>query len=129
MNYQRDGLMPIHPQGNAPNYYPNSFSGPQECPAVKEPSFPVTGNADRYAPVDEDDFTQAGDLYRKVLDASAKTRLVNNLVGSLMGASNFIVERAVKNFSKADIELGKKLVEGLRKEGKSISISGKSANL
>ena len=129
MNYQRDGLMTINSQEGAPNYYPNSFSGPQECPGVKSPSFYVTGNVDRHEPVNEDDFSQAGALYRDVLDDDMKTRLVNALVGSLVGASNFIVERAVKNFSQVDINLGRRLNDGLRKAGKNINISGKSANL
>lgn len=129
INYQRDGLMTVHGQRNAPNYFPNSFSGPQECPAVRSPPVPIVGDADRYEPVNEDDFTQAGNFYRDVLDGGAKTRLVDNLIGSLLNTSNFIVERAIKNFSEADIELGKRLVEGLRKKGKSINISGKSSNL
>ncbi|XP_043278667.1 catalase isoform X2 [Venturia canescens] len=129
MNYQRDGFMTLNNQNGAPNYYPNSFSGPRECPGVSSPSFYVAGNVDRHDPVDEDDYSQAGTLYRDVLDDDAKTRLVNALVGSLSGASNFIVERAVQNFSKVDINLGRRLTEGLRRAGKNINISGKSANL
>ena len=129
MNYQRDGFMPLHNQGGAPNYFPNSFSGPQQCPAVKEPSFPVSGTCDRHVPENEDDFGQATTFYRDVLDSEAKTRLVSNLVGSLKGASTFIVERAVRNFTQVDADLGKRLTEGLRRAGKPINMTGKSANL
>ncbi|KAK0177842.1 hypothetical protein PV328_001851 [Microctonus aethiopoides] len=129
MNYQRDGFMAVHNQGGAPNYFPNSFCGPQECPSVKSPPFSIFGDADRYEPVNEDNFGQVTTFYRDVLDADAKTRLVNNLVGSLSGASNFIVERAVRNFYQVDIDLGKRLTEGLRAAGKSINITAKSANL
>lgn len=121
--------MPVHNQAGAPNYYPNSFSGPVECPAVRSPAIKICENADRYCPVNEDDFGQVTTFWRDVLDEGAKTRLVNNMVNSLMGASNFIVERAVRNFSQVDVDLGKRLTEGLKKKGKPINVSGKSANL
>ncbi|XP_011305149.1 catalase [Fopius arisanus] len=131
MNYQRDGLMPTHNQNGAPNYYPNSFSGPVECPAVRSPPIKLSADAvaDRHQPVNEDDFGQVTTFWRQVLDDGAKTRLVDNMVNSLMGASNFIIERAVRNFSQVDVDLGKRLTEGLRKKGKIINVSGKSANL
>ena len=129
MNYQRDGFMPICNQGGAPNYFPNSFNGPQECSIVKEPPFPLTGDVDRYDPENEDDFGQATMFWRDILDADAKTRLVNNMVASLKAASTFIVERAVRNFFQVDTELGRRLTEELRKAGKPISMSAKSANL
>lgn len=129
INYQRDGLMPVYNQGGAPNYYPNSFCGPVECPAVRSPPFRVFDNADRYEPVNEDDFGQVTTFWKYVLDADAKTRLVNNLVGSLKNASPFIIERAVKNFSQVDPDLGKRLTDGLRKAGVIINVFGKTANL
>ncbi|XP_043473015.1 catalase-like [Leptopilina heterotoma] len=129
MNYQRDGFMPIHNQGCAPNYFPNSFNGPQECPVAKDPPFTVSGVVDRHEPENEDDFGQATTFWRDILDSDAKTRLVNNMVGSLKGASNFIIERAVRNFTQVDTDLGKRLTEGLKKAGKQITMSGKSANL
>lgn len=129
MNYQRDGLMQLYNQDGAPNYFPNSFCGPKECPAVRSPSFHVSGDVDRYEPENEDDFGQVTTFYRDVLDADAKTRLVNNLVGSLCNASTFIVERAVKNFSEVDTELGKRLTDGLCKCGVKINVFGKTASL
>lgn len=121
--------MPLYNQGGAPNYYPNSFNGPKECPAVRSPSFPVTGDVDRYDPKDEDDFCQVTTFWKKVLDESAKERLVKNMVGSLRGASPFIVERAVRNFAQVDVDLAQRLTEGLRKSGMLINALGRSANL
>lgn len=121
--------MTINSQDGAPNYFPNSFGGPRECPGVRSPSFYLSGNVDRYDPVNEDDFSQAGTLYRDVLDDDARARLVDALVGSLRNASNFIVERAVSNFAQVDTNLGRRLSKGLRKAGKAINISGKSVNL
>nr|XP_034196102.1 catalase [Osmia lignaria] len=129
MNYQRDGLMAVHNQNGAPNYFPNSFNGPKECPAVRPPKFNVSGDVDRYEPQNEDDFGQAGMFYRDVLNADEKKRLADNLVGSLRNASTFIVERAVKNFTQADADLGRKLTDGLRKAGVRINVFGKTASL
>lgn len=129
MHYQRDGNMPIYNHGNAPNYYPNSFSGPKECPAARSPSFYVSGDVDRYDPVDEDDFDQATVFWKKVLDEPAKERLVQNMVASLRNASTFIVERAVRNFAQVDANLSQRLTDGLRKCGININALGKSANL
>lgn len=121
--------MAIHNQNGAPNYYPNSFCGPRECPAVRSPPFKVKGEVDRYEPVDEDDFGQATLFWKNVLDAGARSRLVENIAGSLQHASLFIIERAVKNFSQVDIEFGKKLTQALRNAGVPINISEKSARL
>lgn len=129
MHYQRDGAMPIHNHGGAPNYYPNSFSGPKECPAASSPAFSVSGDVDRYDPQDEDDFGQATTFWKKTLDEPARERLVQNMVGSLRNASSFIVERAVRNFGRVDVELAQRLTDGLRKSGVQINALGKSANL
>ncbi|KMQ89485.1 hypothetical protein RF55_10886, partial [Lasius niger] len=129
MHYQRDGNMSIYNHGGAPNYYPNSFSGPKECPAVRSPPFHVSGDVDRYNPEDEDDFGQATTFWKKILDEAAKERLVQNMVGNLRNASVFIVERAVRNFARVDVDLAQRLTEGLRKCGIQINALGKSANL
>ncbi|XP_044588939.1 catalase [Cotesia glomerata] len=129
MNYQRDGFMSVNNQRGAPNYYPNSFSGPEVHVTAKSPPFNVVGVIDRHEPIDEDDFGQVTIFWQNVLDADAKTRLVNNIAMSLSDASNFIIERAIGNFSKVDIELGQRLIDELRKAGKSINITAKSARL
>lgn len=129
IHYQRDGNMAVHNHGNAPNYFPNSFCGPKECPVARSPPFHVSGNVDRYNPENEDDFEQATTFWRKVLDESAKQRLVQNMVMSMRSASPFIVERAVRNFAQVDVDLAQRLTDGLRKHGMQINAVGKSANL
>jgi len=129
MHYQRDGNMPIYNHGGAPNYYPNSFCGPKECPIARSPPFSASGDVDRYDPVDDDDFGQVTTFWQKILDEPARERLVQNMVASLRNASTFIVERAVRNFARVDVELAKRLTDGLRKCGMNINALGKSANL
>lgn len=128
-NYQRDGEMQQHNQNGAPNYYPNSFAGPKECPAVRVPSFPVSGDVDRWIPENEDDFGQVTVFWRDVLGPDEKTRLVDNMVANLIRAQPFIIERAIKNFSEVDVDLGKRLTEGVLKSGIHVNYLGKTANL
>jgi catalase len=117
-NYQRDGPQTFTDnQGGAPNYFPNSFSGPVESVRARKLIVPtkVTGDIDRFDSGEtEDNYVQASVFYRKVLDAAARTRLINNIVGHLSAASQFIQERAVKNFSNVDADFGKRLAEGLK---------------
>lgn len=103
-------------QAGAPNYFPNSFGGPKECERARKlnPSECVSGDVQRISTPHEDNFTQAGVFYTKVLNADEKTRLVNNISGHLSGASQFIQERAVKNFAQANSELGSRIGEKLK---------------
>jgi catalase len=124
-NYQRDGPMCVDDnQAGAPNYFPNSFRGPEECPRANKlaPPFKVTGDVHRFETgVSEDNFSQPGDFWNNVLDDAARKRLVDNIAGHLRNASQFLQERQVKNFSQVSAEFGKMLTEALKLK--------KSANL
>lgn len=117
-NYQRDGPMnSTDNQGGAPNYYPNSFGGPEPSHVARKlqnTQQPVCGDINRYETPDEDNFSQATVFYRRVLDQPARQRLVDNIVGHLKNASPFIQERAVKNFAQVDGDFGRLLNEGLK---------------
>jgi catalase len=41
--YTRDGPMCIFSQDGAPNYFPNSFNGPHECPSAIQQPFALSG--------------------------------------------------------------------------------------
>lgn len=57
--YQRDGPMAVDcNQAGAPNYFPNSFSGPAVDPTVALHKFAPSGDVARYNSADEDNFTQ-----------------------------------------------------------------------
>lgn len=116
-NYQRDGAMCFSDnQGGAPNYYPNSFGGPKESERARKlsPSEQITGDVYRISTPNEDNFSQAGLFYSKILNAEEKTRLANNISGHLAAASQFIQERAVKNFSQASSDLGRRIANNLK---------------
>ena len=52
--------------GDAPNYFPNSFSGPEPNTKHLEHRCPVSGDIDRHESGKEDNFTQVGIFYRDV---------------------------------------------------------------
>lgn len=107
-NYQRDGNMRVDGnQGGAPNYFPNSFNGPQPDTAAAWHKESTTGDVARYETGDEDNFSQCGQFYRNVLSAQEKERLTDNIAGSLAGAQDFIIDRAISNFSAADANYGR----------------------
>lgn len=116
-NYQRDGPMCFTDnQAGTPNYYPNSFGGPQECERARKlnPAERVTGDVYRHSTADEDNFSQASVFYNKVLTAEQKTNLANNISGHLKDASSFLQERAVKNFTQVSSELGSRIAQNLK---------------
>lgn len=115
-NYHRDGPMCADGnQGGAPNYFPNSFSGPQEERRARQTVFNATGDVQRYNSADEDNFTQVGNFYRKVLSEDERQRLVENIAGHLKDAKEFIQDRAVANFSQADPDYGRRIAKLLDK--------------
>jgi catalase len=73
-----------------PNYFPNSFSGPDNAPAALESKFEVSGEVARYNTADDDNFSQVGIYWTKVLDDGAKERLIQNIAGHLKNAQPFI---------------------------------------
>ena len=114
-NYQRDGFMRIDENGGGgPNYWPNSFGGPAPDPDALNPSFEVSGKAERTPYVHpNDDFVQAGNLYRDVMDDQARENLVGNIVSHLSGAQKRIQLRQTALFFKADPDYGGRVAEGL----------------
>lgn len=114
-SYQRDGAARLDDNGGSgPNYWPNSFGGPDPDPAMAVPPIEVSEVADRYAyELTDTDFVQAGDLYRKVMSDKEREHLVKNIVGHIKGAQKRIQLRQTALFYKADKEYGRRVAEGL----------------
>jgi catalase len=123
-NYQRDGPQMFCDQGGAPNYYPNSFGGPEPChytSLVQNPLERIRGDVNRFeSGLSEDNFAQASVFFTKTLDEEARQRLVTNIVDHLKNASTFIQERAVRNFGQVNGDFGRKLRVALKLEGAEI---------
>lgn len=117
-NYGRDGAMCVGPNGGrAKNYEPNSYDGPKQ---TGEPLYAgleggLSGSHAWEKHAEDDDFVQAGALYR-LMSAAEKQRLVANVAGSLAQVSrDDVVSRSVAHFRAADPDYGAR-VEAAVKE-------------
>ena len=113
-SYHRDGKTRFDGNGGAaPVYQPNSFAGAEDDLSYSEPPLRIDGDADRYSHrVGNDDYTQAGDLYR-LMDDGAKARLISNIVGAMQGVPQEIQVRQIGHFMKADRAYGAGVAKGL----------------
>ncbi|XP_043229684.1 catalase-like isoform X2 [Amphibalanus amphitrite] len=116
-NYQRDGPMCVDGnQADAPNYFPNSFSGPQECPRAKQVATrpKVAGDADRFDEFDSD-LSQVRAFWEKTLNAEERARLADNIGGHAKDTQAFIQARIVKNWSMVCEDFGAQIRDALLK--------------
>jgi catalase len=108
-HYHKDGAMRFFDNNTAnPDAYyePNSFNGPVEDPSVAEPPLRISGDVDRYDHREgNDDYTQAGNLFR-LFDEGQRQRLFSNIATAMTGVPDFIVERQLAHFDKADPAYG-----------------------
>jgi len=134
-NYQRDGSMTVDANmAGAPNYFPNSFSGPAADAQVgMQSSIPLTGeNAQRYETGDEDNFSQVKTFFNEVLDEAARERLTDNIAGHMVNAQDFIQQRAIANFAAADERYGQMIADkiaGLKRSQQKTRASRRAAPL
>ncbi len=115
----RDGHLYDGRHGRQKNYEPNSFGGPVQTGRPLWAATAVDGSTGNHvAPshAEDDDFVQAGNLYRLYAE-DEKQRLIANLAGFIAKVSadrEDIVERAIDNFRKADADYGQRLEEAVR---------------
>ncbi|MFI6560133.1 catalase [Streptomyces sp. NPDC050534] len=117
-NYGRDGLMAVNSQGRyARNYEPNSYDGPMETGRPLSAPLAVSGHTGTHeAPLHtkDDDFVQAGELYR-LMSAEEKSRLIANIAGGLSQVTrDDVIEKNLAHFHAADPEYGKRVEEAVR---------------
>ncbi len=115
---ERDGMMVTDSNyGKTANYYPNSVNGYQEAkhiadvPALKLEEAKIARHA---MDVVDDDFYQAGELYRRVLSPGDRDHLISNIAGHLCGALKRIQYRQAALFYKADKEYGQRVAGALK---------------
>ncbi|KAL3881096.1 hypothetical protein ACJMK2_027558 [Sinanodonta woodiana] len=115
-NYQRDGPQCVNDnQAGAPNYFPNSFSGPQDDAKYMEHVTTVSGDVARYNTADEDNFSQVTTYWRKVLNPEARQRLCENIAGHAKDAQEFIQKRIINQWTQVDPECGQTIQKLLLK--------------
>lgn len=127
-NYQRDGSLNHNNQAGAPNYFPNSFSGPNHNELYNEVPIQLSGDVRRIDTGDEDNFSQCGVFWRQTLTEEGRSNLIANMSGHLVNAADFLQERAVKNFGKCDADYGRRLQQALN-ELKAKKMSLQKSNL
>ena len=109
-NYGRDGVMRFDGNaGRAKNYEPNSFDGPRQTGAPLYKGLAADGLSGATPNVRhavDDDFVQAGALYR-VMKEDERARLVDNIASGLAQVRrDDIVQRSIGHFGSADPEYG-----------------------
>ncbi len=114
-NYGRDGAMRFDDNGcRAKNYEPNSFNGPVETKQPYTKPTTVSGEVAAQKQTDhaeDNDFVQAGDLYR-LISAEEKFRLIENIAGGLSAVTkDDIIQRSLSHFRNADIDFGTRLAK------------------
>jgi catalase len=120
-NYNKDGAMRFF-DNNSQNpdayYEPNSFNGPVQDNSVKEPPLKISGDADRYNHRDgNDDYKQPGNLFR-LMNVAQRQRLCSNIAAAMSGVPQFIIERQLGHFDKADPAYASGVREALAAAGK-----------
>ena len=101
--YHADGPMRFDaPKGTNAYYEPNSFGGPAQDARLAEPPLKISGDADRYNHRDgNDDYTQAGDLFR-LMTPEGQQRLFKNTAAAMAGVPEHIIQRQLGHCHKAD---------------------------
>lgn len=117
-NYGRDG---IHATRNGSrhdkNYEPNSYAGPAQTDAALAAPLAIhgwTGTHEAPAHAKDDDFFQAGELFR-LMSEDEKGRLVANIAGGLSQVTrDDVIEKNLAHFHAADADYGKRVEEAVR---------------
>jgi catalase len=117
-HYNKDGSMRFfrNDSGNPDAYYePNSFDGPTEVPAAKEPPLRIDGDADRYNHrVGNDDFGQPRTLFA-LFDDGQRRRLFSNYAAAMGGVPDEIVERQCKLLDQVHPDYGRGVRDAVAK--------------
>ncbi|MFC9242610.1 catalase [Streptomyces sp. NPDC057136] len=117
-NYGRDGLMATrNGSRHDKNYEPNSYAGPAQTDAALAAPLAIhgwTGTHEAPAHTKDDDFFQAGELYR-LMSEDEKGRLIANIAGGLSQVTrDDVIEKNLAHFHAADAEYGKRVEKAVR---------------
>jgi len=114
-NNQRDGAMQSGEFSGPVNYEPSSLGSdlPKEAPTSTPREYQMEGEVTRQKISITNDFAQAGERYRS-LSKIDQEHLVDNLITDLMHIDKPIQQRVAENLTKADPQLGKSVVKGLK---------------
>lgn len=103
--YNVAGAMNFDTYKNGAAYYePNSYDdSPKEDKSYLEPDLVLEGSAQRYAPLDDDFYTQPRALF-DIMNQDQKEQLFKNIAASMSGVDEKIIARALSHFEKISSE-------------------------
>ncbi|MHB8296244.1 MAG: catalase [Acidimicrobiales bacterium] len=116
-SYNIDGPMTFRHAGAQPVYAPNSYGGPRAATGTAaDLGWPAeAGEIGRYAyeaHAEDDDFVQAGSLYRDVMNETDRDHLVSNIVAHASQAVEPQVQRRVVGYwTSVDPQLGARVAK------------------
>ncbi|EFT8805413.1 catalase [Campylobacter lari] len=113
--YNVAGAMNFDTYKNGPAYYePNSYDdSPKEDKSYLEPDLALEGSAQRYAPLDDDFYTQPRALF-DIMNESQKEQLFKNIAASMNGVDEKIIARALSHFEKISSEYANGVKKALK---------------
>ncbi|MBX1369213.1 catalase [Campylobacter lari] len=113
--YNVAGGMNFDTYKNGPAYYePNSYDdSPKEDKSYLEPDLALEGNAQRYAPLDDDFYTQPRALF-DIMNEIQKEQLFKNIAASMNGVDEKIIARALSHFEKISSEYANGVKKALK---------------
>jgi catalase len=123
--YNADGPMRgDSPKGTDAYYEPNSFNGPAQDLRFAEPPLKISGDAARYDHRQgNDDYTQPGDLFR-LMPPDEQQRLFKNITSAMDGVPDYIVQRQLGHFHKADPAYAAGVAKALGIENTAAPVNG-----
>ncbi|HEC1770386.1 TPA: catalase [Campylobacter lari] len=113
--YNVAGAMNFDTYKNGAAYYePNSYDdSPKEDKSYLEPDLALEGSAQRYAPLDDDFYTQPRALF-DIMNQDQKEQLFKNIAASMSGVDKKIIDRALSHFEKISSEYANGVKKALK---------------
>ncbi|HEC1790767.1 TPA: catalase [Campylobacter lari] len=113
--YNVAGAMNFDTYKNGAAYYePNSYDdSPKEDKSYLEPDLALEGSAQRYAPLDDDFYTQPRALF-DIMNQDQKEQLFKNIATSMSGVDKKIIARALSHFEKISSEYANGVKKALK---------------
>ncbi|MBF7049390.1 catalase [Campylobacter volucris] len=114
--YNVAGAMNFDTYKNGLAYYePNSYNdSPKEDKNYLEPDLAIDNIAQRYAPLDDDFYTQPRALFN-IMSENQKEQLFSNIAASMDKVEEKIIQRALDHFEKISTEYANGVKKALKK--------------
>jgi catalase len=135
-SYSKDGPMRFDFQKTeVPVYAPNTMGGAHADPAraAESAGWETDGELTRAAATlhpEDDDFGQAGTLYREVLDDDARARLVANIAGHVSKVTRpELRQRVLQYWANVDSSLSQRVAEALEPSAPDADVSPEAVGI